>query len=95
MKTSDFEKLLESVRQAGKIKRHERRASRLFEFTPLDVKKIRHKLKLSQIQFSKLIHVSIKTLQNWEQGRRNPQGPAIALLTILKKDPAHAMKALQ
>lgn len=94
MKNTDFQELLESVGQAGAIKRAERQASRVFKFTPLDVKKIRKKIGLSQTQFSKLICVSIKTLQNWEQGRRQPHGPALALLRILKKDPLHAIKAL-
>ncbi|OGT53478.1 MAG: transcriptional regulator [Gammaproteobacteria bacterium RIFCSPHIGHO2_12_FULL_42_13] len=91
---ADFERLLDSVREAGKIKRNEQRPSRTFRFTSLDIKKIREKTGLSQHQFSKLIHVSIKTLQNWEQGRRKPQGPALALLTILKNDPKHALIAL-
>ncbi|MDF1654038.1 MAG: NadS family protein [Coxiellaceae bacterium] len=94
MNNDDFEQLVESVRQAGAIKQGKKRASRSFKYTPLDVKKIREKMGLSQTQFSKLIRVSIKTLQNWEQGRRHPQGPALALLTILKKDPEHAFKAL-
>lgn len=91
----NFEELLESIKEAGQIKRGERRASRTFKFTPLDIKKIREKIGLSQLQFSKLIRVSIKTLQNWEQGRRKPQGPAFALLTILKNDPEHALLALR
>lgn len=94
MKQANFEELLTSVRQAGAIKRSERRASRVFNFTPPDVKKIRSDTGLSQKQFSELIRVSIKTLQNWEQGRRQPQGPALALLKILKINPAYAIKAL-
>jgi len=90
----DFDELLESVRQVGAMQRGERRASRVFKFTPLDIKKIREKMGLSQTQFSKLVCVSIRTLQNWEQGRRRPQGPALVLLTILKNDPLHAIKAL-
>lgn len=94
MKDKEFDELLQGVRQAGDIHRGKRRASRVFKFTPLDVKKIREKAGLSQMQFSQLIHVSIKTLQNWEQGRRHPQGAALALLTILKNDPDHAIEAL-
>ncbi len=89
-----FEGLLEGVREAGKVKRGEKRASRIFKYTPLDVKKLREDLGLSQQEFSQLALVSIKTLQNWEQGRRQPRGPALALLTILKNDPKHAIDAL-
>jgi putative transcriptional regulator len=48
---------------------------------------IRSKLHLSQSAFAGLLGVSIRTLQDWEQGRRNPQGPAIALLRIAEQHP--------
>lgn len=89
-----FENLLKGVREAGKIKRGKTSPSRVFAFTPGEIKQIRENLGLSQQQFSDLVFISIKTLQNWEQGRRQPQGPALALLMILKKDPKHAIEAL-
>lgn len=46
---------------------------------PSDVKMIREHLLLSQSAFAALMGVSIKTLQEWEQGRRKPSGPASAL----------------
>lgn len=42
---------------------------------------------LSQAQFAKLIGVSLRTLQEWEQGRKRPSGPAEALLRIVARDP--------
>lgn len=42
---------------------------------------------LSQAQFSKLIGVSLRTLQEWEQGRKRPSGPASVLLRIVARDP--------
>lgn len=50
-------------------------------------KMIREKLQLSQSAFADLLGVSIRTLQGWEQGRREPQGPAIALLRIADQHP--------
>lgn len=94
MDKKHFEGLLRGIREAGKIKRGEMAPSRVFAFTPEDIKKIRGNLNLSQKEFCRMIFISIKTLQNWEQGRRLPQGPALALLMILKKDPKHALKAL-
>jgi len=90
-----FDELVNSIREAGKIQRGEKRAARTFKFTPLNIKKIRLKTGLSQSKFSALIHVSVDTLQNWEQGRRVPRGPALALLTILYHDPVHAIQALR
>ncbi|TGG91784.1 helix-turn-helix domain-containing protein [Natronospirillum operosum] len=46
---------------------------------------IRRKLQMSQTVFAGLMGVSVRTLQDWEQGRREPQGPAIALLRIAEQ----------
>ncbi len=48
---------------------------------------IRLKLKMSQSAFAGLMGVSVRTLQDWEQGRREPQGPAVALLRIAEQHP--------
>ena len=44
--------------------------------------------------FARLIGVSVRTLQNWEQGHRQPTGPAAALLRAVKADPKAVIKAL-
>jgi len=54
---------------------------------PADVKKTRERLHLSQSAFAALMGVSIRTLQDWEQGRRKPSGPASALLLIANRHP--------
>ncbi len=54
---------------------------------PSGPKVIRSRLKLSQSAFAGLLGVSMRTLQDWEQGRRAPQGPAIALLRIAEQHP--------
>ncbi len=95
MDNNHFKGLLKGIQEAGKVKRGEKTPSRVFAFTPDDIKQIRDALCLSQKEFSELVFVSVKTLQNWEQGRRHPQGPALALLMILKNDPKHAIEALQ
>ena len=80
MKKQDFENLAESIRQAGRIRRGEAEPSRVVEFAPVDVKAVRRRLGKSQSEFARMIGVSVSTLQNWEQGRRRPEGPARALL---------------
>ncbi len=94
MKKDLFNKLLESVEQMGEITRGERAPSREFHLEPGDIKEIRSRLKLSQSKFALLIQVEVSTLQNWEQGRRAPTGPAKALLRAIKKDPEHVLTAL-
>ena len=49
---------------------------------------------LTQDKFCKLIDVKLGTLRNWEQGRREPTGPAKALLRAIKNDPKHVLVAL-
>jgi putative transcriptional regulator len=49
---------------------------------------------LSQPKFAKLLHVDVGTLRNWEQGRREPTGPAQALLRTMKNNPQAVLKAL-
>ena len=81
-------------KEAGQIKCGDRKTSRIFEITPPRIKEIRKKLNLSQSDFALMIGVSISTLQNWEQGRREPDSPAKALLKIASKNPEAVMDAL-
>ena len=95
MKENDFNDLVESIKQAGQIKLGKLEPSRKFEFTPLDIKAIRDKLCKTQKEFAFMIGVSISTLQNWEQGRRSPNGPAKALLKVAAENPVTVNKALE
>lgn len=94
MKKAAFKELLESVRQMGRIRRGELRPSRTYTFRPADVKAIRAKLGRSQTEFALMIGVSVATLRNWEQGRRVPEGPALALLRVAAQDPDAVVAAL-
>ena len=95
MKDAMFDELMESVHEAGSIRRGEKGASRTCEYTEPNIKQIRAKTRLSQAKFAVLIGVSPRTLQNWEQGHRHPTGPARALLTIVDSDPESALRALR
>jgi putative transcriptional regulator len=94
MKAKMFEELLESVREGGAILRGQRKAARRFELKSSGIRAIRERTSLSQSEFAHLMGVSVKTLQNWEQDRRRPTGPAAALLSIIEHDPALAVKAI-
>ena len=94
MKKELFNDLVSSVKQAGRIHRAEAEATRTFVFKPEDVRQIRDKLQKSQSEFAHMIGVSVSTLQNWEQGRREPEGPARALLVVASKAPEVVAKAL-
>ncbi len=52
-----------------------------------DIAALRRFVRLTQEQFARAMGISVGTLRNWEQGRRTPDGPAIALLRIAAKHP--------
>jgi DNA-binding transcriptional regulator YiaG len=52
-----------------------------------DIAALRRFVRLTQEQFAKAMGISVHTLRNWEQGRRTPEGPALALLRIAAKHP--------
>ena len=75
MKAAAFHELLESVRDAGAYLKGKRKTVvRTDRISPQSVAAIRAKLKLSQAQFARAFGISLDTLQNWEQGRRQPTG---------------------
>lgn len=95
MRKELFEELKASIREAGKIRRGEIPPSRAFEIPPEDIQEIRRKLGKSQSEFAFMIGVSVGTLRNWEQGRRHPDGPARALLTVAASNPQAVSDALE
>jgi len=84
-----FAELMASVEEAGRIARGEAEPARAFsvEREALDVAGIRESYRLSQSRFAALLGISVKTLRNWEQGRRAPAGPARVLLLVAAKHP--------
>lgn len=94
MDKQHFEQLVKGVRA---MKRHMAgkrvRAARVTAIPAPDVRTIREAAKISQSQFARLIGVNLRTLQNWEQQRTHPTGPAKALLKIVASNP-QAIQAL-
>ena len=93
MEEKMFNELLESVKEAKSIIDKKQKPSRVFLKNP-NPKIIRSKLSLSQKEFAKLMNISVHTLRNWEQGRREPKGPAKVLLNIANYHP-EALKHLK
>ena len=94
MSDTDFQRLCESIKQAGEIRRGQRKPSRVFTHPEPGVKAIRERLGLSQSRFAAMIGVSARTLQGWEQGRRHPEGPAKAFLRVVDRQPEAVLQAL-
>jgi len=60
----------------------------------VDVAAIRKRLGLSQGEFAARFGFKLDAVQNWEQGRRRPEGPARALLRVIEREPAAVLRAL-
>ncbi len=90
-----FKSLIESMDQGAAILRGEMKPARVFVYSPLAVKKIRENAKKKQVEFAKMIGVKVSTLRNWEQGRRHPEGPALALLKLVEADPDYVAEILR
>jgi len=71
-----------------------RRACRVYNPPVLDVKAIRHKLGLSQAEFAQQFGFSVRTVQQWEQGRAIPDRPARILLRVIDTAPQAVERAL-
>jgi putative transcriptional regulator len=91
-----FEELIESVQW---MKAHQRgkkaKGGRVTSRDVVDVREVRATTKLSQAKFADLLSIELSTLRNWEQGRRQPTGPARALLRAISNDPVAVLRALQ
>lgn len=95
MDKEHFQNLVKGVKE---MKRHlagkRVRGVRTTRVDATDIQAIRKAASLSQSRFAKLIGVNLRTLQNWEQGRTRPTGPARALLKIVASNPKSAIQAL-
>lgn len=87
MRDELFKELQASVREGGRILREKTPASRVSGVPESDVASIREAYGLSQDKFAALLGISVRTLQNWEQGRRSPRGPARVLLRVAARHP--------
>jgi len=91
VKEEMFAELIASVKEGGSILRGEKEPSRRFHLNSPDIKRIRDGYQLTQDQFAAMLGISVRTLRNWEQGRRVPEGPAMVLLRVADKHPDAVM----
>lgn len=95
MKKAAFNELLKSVSDAGAYVRGDRKlAARVDRISADSISAIRARLGLSQTKFASVLGISIDTLQNWEQGRRKPTGPAKVLLKVAARHPEVVLEAV-
>lgn len=89
-----FDSIKQGLDQAIDFSKGKKGKAVVHEFSPLDVKKIRAKIGMSQNEFASAFGISVSTLRHWERGDRTPQGPALVLLNVVAKEPKAVLKAL-
>jgi putative transcriptional regulator len=95
MKTDEFESLLQSLQEAVAISKGEQQPARAVTLETPDVREARANLKLPRAEFARVMGVSPRTVEGWEQGRRRPSGAASLLLRIAVKHPRIVKEALR
>ena len=94
MKDEMFQQLVASLKEGGAILCGKKTPSRETTLEWPDARTVRESLGLSKAQFAALIGISSRTLQNWEQGHRRPEGTARALLRVAERHPEAVLEAL-
>lgn len=87
-----FNELLQSVEQARDIMDGKTEPKRKFFIKEPNPKDIRSNMNLTQKEFATMMNISVHTLRNWEQGRRQPEGPARVLLNVVNNHPEVLME---
>jgi len=89
-------RLIDAAKEARAIARGEAdpKTYRVHIPADIDVKRIRRRLKLTQTEFSRRFGIPPGTLRDWEQGRRQPEGPARAFLLVIEREPKVVERAL-
>jgi putative transcriptional regulator len=92
--TSAFSSIKKGLTEAIDYSEGKLKKAVIHEFSPIDVKKIRAKVGMSQSEFASAFGISVSTLRHWERGDRTPQGPALVLLNVVAKEPNVVLRAL-
>jgi putative transcriptional regulator len=96
MSKKTFHAILSGLEDAVAHSRGKRKSAHVHRVLvrDVDVGALRERLGLTQDEFAKAFGVTTATLRNWEQGRREPRGPARVLLNVIEKEPEAVLRAL-
>ncbi len=96
-KKSAFEKIMEGLNDAIAFAEGDRTRGvvRKVDVQDVDIAALRRRLGLSQTRFAAIFGFSPKTVRNWEQGIRHPEGPARVLLKVIEREPEAVLRALR
>lgn len=92
MKDEDFNGIMEGIEDATAFVQGKRSGARLVAGP--DIKALRKRIRMTQAVFAKTYCLPLGTVKDWEQGRRQPDAPARALLAVIEKNPEAVQRAL-
>jgi putative transcriptional regulator len=93
MKTQ-FEQMMDGLNDVEAFLAGEQEGFKAYVPQEVDVKAIRNRLGMTQAKFSDTFGFSLDAIKHWEGGRRTPEAPARTLLTVIDKNPAAVLTAL-
>ncbi len=94
MSEKAFSKIMQGLKEAKAYMEGEREGYKVTVPPAVDVKSIRKGLKMTQAAFSDSFGFSLDTVKHWEGGRRTPEVPARAYLTVIERNPSAVLEAL-
>jgi putative transcriptional regulator len=93
MKTQ-FEQMMNGLNEVEAFLAGEQEGFKAHVPEEVDVKAIRNRLSMTQARFSSMFGFSLDAIKHWEGGRRSPEAPARTLLTVIDRNPAAVLTAL-
>ena len=89
-----FDSIQAGLNEAVEHARGNKADVRVYRPEPVDVAALRRRVGMTQEQFAARFGVSVATLRHWERGDRKPQGPALVLLNLIRREPEAVMRLL-
>lgn len=89
-----FDSMKQGLKEAIEFAEGRDNGARMFEPKEINVKKLRQRVGMTQIEFASVFGIGLGTLRHWERGDRTPRGAALVLLNLVSKDPQTILKVL-
>lgn len=89
-----FNSIKQSLEEAIDFSNGRKKGARVFRPDSVNVKALRKKIRMTQVEFAASFENSLGTLRHWERGDREPHGPALVLLNLVQKEPQTILRVL-
>ena len=92
--SSTYESIKQGLQESIDYSEGKLKNVRVYKPRPVDIKQLRKRVGMTQLEFSSAFGISVGTLRHWERGDRIPKGPALVLLNLVQKDPQTILRVL-